>query len=111
MGEFTGLLDLLAALFRLFGLEQSAILPAAALIIVFFLFALPVGLLAQGRRVRTGRAGMIGEIGEALTDLAPEGRIYVHSEYWNATADAEIESGSRVEVVAVDGMRLKVRRV
>jgi len=109
VGEFTGLLELLATLFRLFGLDQSAIMPAAALLIVFFLIAVPVGLLAQGGRVRTGEKGMIGEVGVAVTDLSPGGRVFVHSEYWNAVADEEIARGTEVEVVSVDRMVVKVR--
>ena len=111
MGEFTGLLDLLGALFRLFGLEQSAMMPALALIIVFFLVAVPVGLLAQARKVKSGREGMVGEIGEALSDLDPTGRVYVHSEYWNAVAEESISKGSKVVVVSVDRMTLRVARI
>ena len=110
LGEFTGLLDLLGALFRLFGLDESAMMPAIALIIVFFLVAVPVGLLAQSRKVRSGREGMLGEIGEAVTDLDPQGRVYVHSEYWNATAEEAIPAGTKVVVVSVDRMTLRVAR-
>ena len=111
MGEFTGLLELLGALFRIFGLGQNAIFPAAGLLIVFFLIALPAGLSAQSARVRTGRAGMIGERGVAVTDLAPGGRVYVHSEYWNAVCDEDVASGGEIEVGSVDRMVLKVKRV
>jgi len=108
LGEITGLVDLLGALFRFFGLDQSAIMPAIALLIVFFLIAVPIGLLAQSRRVRTGRAGILDEIGEAVTDLDPQGKVYVHSEYWNAVADAAIPKGAKVRVVGVERMTLKV---
>lgn len=111
MGEITGLLDLLGALFRLFGLDQSAWFPALALIVVFFVIVIPFGLLAQARKVTTGRTGMIGAFGESLTDLDPDGRVYVHSEYWNATAaGGEIQKGVRIVVVSVDGMTLTVER-
>ena len=111
MGEFTGLLELLGALFRLFGLGQNAIFPAIGLLIVFFLIAVPVGLAAQSGRVRTGRAGMIGEKGVALTDLRPAGRVHVHGEYWNAVSDEEVASGAAIEVESVTGMVLKVKLV
>lgn len=111
MGEFTGLLELLGALFRVFGLGQNAIFPAAGLLIVFFLIALPAGLAAQSARVRTGRAGMIGERGVAATDVRPRGRVFVHSEYWNAVCDEGAAPGDEVEVESVDGMVLKVKRV
>jgi len=110
MGEITGLLELLGALFRLFGLGQNAIFPAIGLLIVFFLLALPAGLAAQSRRVSTGRDGMIGERGVAVTDVRPDGRVYVHSEYWNAVSDEDVSSGDEIEVESVAGMVLRVRR-
>jgi membrane-bound serine protease (ClpP class) len=110
VGEFTGLLDLLGALFRLFGLDESAMMPAIALIVVFFVIAVPVGLLAQSKKVRSGQEGMVGLVGRAVTDLDREGRVFVHSEYWNAVADEAIPTGTGVVVVSVDGMTLRVRR-
>lgn len=111
MGEFAGLLELLRALLRFFGLGENAIFPAVALLIVFFLLALPAGLAAQSRRVRTGASGMVGARGTAVTDVAPRGRVFVHSEYWNAVADEPVPSGAGIEVESVEGMVLKVKRV
>jgi membrane-bound serine protease (ClpP class) len=53
---------------------------------------------------------LIGMVGRADTTLAPEGRIFVRGEYWSATADEEITAGLPVEITAVEGMRLRVRR-
>ena len=108
MGEYTSLIDLLVALLRLFGLGESAIFPAIALLIVFFIVAVPVGILAQSRRVVTGRAGIVGEKGVAVTDVAPTGKVYVHSEYWNAEAAVAVPAGTRVRVVSVEGMVLTI---
>jgi len=108
VGEFTGIIDLLGALMRLFGLEENALMPAIALLVVFFIIAVPFGLLAQSRRVRTGPVGMVGEIGKAATDIAPEGKVYVHSEYWNAVASNPIRAGEAIRIVAVEGMLLRV---
>lgn len=110
MGEFTGVLDLLGALMRLFGLEENALMPAIALLVVFFIIAIPVGLLAQSRKVRTGQEGMPGETGRAVTDIAPEGKVYVHSEYWNAVSAEPVPAGTVVRVVGVEGMTLRVER-
>ena len=61
------------------------------------------GLVVRSHRVRptTGTSGLVGEIGTALSDLAPEGRVFVHGEYWNARAARPIAQGARVRVVAV----------
>jgi membrane-bound serine protease (ClpP class) len=110
MSEFTGLLDLLGALMKLLGLDETAMLPAIALVALFLIVAVPVGLLAHTRRVTTGEEGMIGLVGEAVTDLSPRGRVFVHSEYWNAVSDEEIPAGTSVVVVSVDHLMLRVKR-
>ena len=38
------------------------------------------------------------------------GRVFVRGEYWNARSDEEISAQTSVEVTAVEGMRLRVRR-
>jgi membrane-bound ClpP family serine protease len=53
---------------------------------------------------------LIGEIGVAKEKLSPRGLTSVHGEIWKAEADEEIESGEKVQVVAVDRMVLKVKR-
>jgi len=53
---------------------------------------------------------LVGLVGRAATPLAPEGRVFVRGEYWSARADGEVPAGGEVEVTAVEGMRLRVRR-
>lgn len=53
---------------------------------------------------------LLGQVGRAATPLGPEGRVFVRGEYWNARADEPLPAGSSVEVTAVEGMRLRVRR-
>lgn len=76
----------------------------------FFLFAVGAGIRAQGGRARMGSESLIGAKGVARTELAPDGTVYVAGEMWTATAEAgRIGEGERVLVVAVDGLRLRVR--
>jgi membrane-bound serine protease (ClpP class) len=37
-------------------------------------------------------------------------KVFVHGEYWDADADDGLAVGDPVEVLAVDGLRLRVRR-
>jgi membrane-bound serine protease (ClpP class) len=77
------------------------------------LFTIIVGMLIAGRRrvpARLGVQGMIGAVGMARERLAPEGTVLVHGEYWTAETDGTIDAGTPVEVTAVDGLRLRVRR-
>jgi membrane-bound serine protease (ClpP class) len=66
---------------------------------------------AQRRRPVLGQEGMVGTVGIARGRLAPDGTVVVRGEYWNAESDDLVDDGERVEVTAVDGLRLRVRRV
>jgi len=48
--------------------------------------------------------------GKAITALAPEGTVFLRGEYWNAHAEEPVAAGERVEVTAVEGLLLRVRR-
>jgi membrane-bound serine protease (ClpP class) len=72
------------------------------------IFLVSLVLKARSNKVITGEQGMIAEVGEARTALAPRGKVFVHGEYWDAESSAPVESGARVRVVRVDGMLLQV---
>lgn len=87
---------------------------AVALAIPFSLITvLLLSLVVRARRakVETGGEGMIGETGSAVTALAPEGKVFVHGEYWDAVAFQPIAAGARVRVTAIDRLRLTVEAV
>lgn len=78
----------------------------------FMLFCLWFVTRAQKRRVVSGREGLIGEHGRAVSAVSTEGRVFVHGEYWDARADEPIEAGAEIEVVElIAGLRLQVRAV
>jgi membrane-bound serine protease (ClpP class) len=80
--------------------------------VVFFVFALGIGIQAQRRKPTTGIQGLIGEIGEAITELNPDGKIRVHGEIWSASCPyGLIEKGSKVKVENVDNLHLTVRKL
>ena len=82
---------------------------AAAGIIMAILTALVARSLK--RKVTTGEQGLVGEEGEALTDLGPAGRVFIHGEYWNARAAFPIARGARVRVTAVRDLVVDVEKV
>jgi membrane-bound serine protease (ClpP class) len=63
---------------------------------------------ARRNRVVTGVEAMIGEIGVARTNVAHDGKVFVHGELWNASAKSDIPEGARVRVRAVEGLRVLV---
>jgi membrane-bound serine protease (ClpP class) len=72
------------------------------------MFLVSLVLKARRNKVVTGDEGMVAEIGEARTALAPRGKVFVHGEYWDAESSTPVEEGARVRVVRVDGLLLKV---
>jgi membrane-bound serine protease (ClpP class) len=85
------------------------VIGAALSTTLFFLFIVGKGLQAQRRRVAAGGEALIGARAEVDSTLAPRGRVRVHGELWSAWCETVVEPGEAVEVVAVDGLTLKVR--
>jgi membrane-bound serine protease (ClpP class) len=44
-----------------------------------------------------------------MNDFQINGKVFIHSEIWNAVSDSEIKEGDTVVVEDVQGMTLKVR--
>jgi len=86
------------------------IFPMVAMTSLFFLVVLRLVLRARRRPPTSGREGMVGEIGEALDDLAPAGNVFVHGEIWSAESSDIVRTGDRVRVAAVRGLTLQVRK-
>ncbi len=73
-------------------------------------FLLRLAVKSYRYKVATGSESMVGEIGVAKTDVGAEGKVFVHGEWWNASADHPIPSGQRVRIVEIDGLNLKVEQ-
>jgi membrane-bound serine protease (ClpP class) len=55
--------------------------------------------------------GLIGEVGTASTSIAPEGKVSVHGEFWNATSEQTVEKGEKVQVIGVKNLKLIVKKI
>jgi membrane-bound serine protease (ClpP class) len=77
------------------------------------LFLVRLGVQSQRARPVSGTAGMLGEVGYALTPIESGGvgRVRAHGEIWNATADERVETGEALRVTGVNGLMLHVRRI
>jgi membrane-bound serine protease (ClpP class) len=92
-------------------LSWTVIVGAVGFTALFFIFAIGMGVKAQARKPTTGTEGLIGETGEATTDLTPEGTVRVHGELWRVIAsEGNLARGEKVVVTAVEGLRLRVRK-
>ena len=89
----------------------SVLIPAVLVISGFFMAVAFLAVRAHIARPRTGYQGLIGEIAIAKESLAPEGKVFVHGELWNATSEDIVPAGTRVEVIGVENLLLKVRKI
>ncbi|HAB51433.1 MAG: serine protease [Ignavibacteria bacterium RIFOXYB2_FULL_35_12] len=80
------------------------------LTVLFFAFAITLGIKAQKSKPTTGTQGLLKSFGEAITDLNPDGEVRIHGEIWNAESiEGKIEAKSKVEVVEIQNLKLKVK--
>jgi membrane-bound serine protease (ClpP class) len=93
-------------------LSLRVVLPVVLGFAAIAVLLVRLAVAAQRQPPVAGQAAMIGEPGEALTDLAPErvGQVATHGEIWNATAGESIPQGARVRVTGVNRLTLVVRR-
>ena len=61
---------------------------------------------------QTGREQLLGMSAEVRRAISPAaaGTVQLHGELWNASADEFLEVGAHVEVLAVHGLRVHVKR-
>ena len=92
-------------------LPISIILPVVLTISAFFIFAILMAWRTHRKHVTTGKEGLIGEVGVAVSPINPEGEVRVHGEYWKAISDEKIKTNEKVIVTDVEShLQLKVRK-
>jgi len=92
-------------------LALSVLLPTVIAVSAFFVSVATLAFRAQMRRSRTGADALLGAIGDVKEDLSPLGKVFVEGELWNAEADEPIPAGSKVRVLDVENLKLKVERI
>ena len=91
-----------------FRVTWSVIIPVVLVTVLFFVFALGMALRAQKGKPTTGVEGIIGEVGTAESPIHRSGTVAVHGETWTAYSDQPIPAGSRVRVIKIQQMKIKV---
>jgi membrane-bound serine protease (ClpP class) len=77
----------------------------------FIWFASTKVLESEKLRPRHDLAKIIGETGEAKTDILDEGSVQIGSELWSARSNVQIYEGNKVKVVKRDGFILEVEPI
>lgn len=78
--------------------------------IAFMVGAMPVAVRSRFSTPTIGREGFVGELGEAVVDVAPDGVVLMRGARWRARTNraTPIRAGDRIRVVEVDGLVLEV---
>ncbi len=78
--------------------------------IAFMVGAMPVAVRSRFSTPTIGREGLIGEMGEAAVDVAPDGVVIVRGARWRARTNraTPVRAGDSIRVIEVDGLVLEV---
>jgi membrane-bound serine protease (ClpP class) len=113
-----GIVSLLLGSLMLFdgstpGMKVSlrVLLPTVIFVSGFFVAVASLVFRAQISRPTTGSNGLVGEIGVVKKALAPEGKVFVHGELWNARSKEPLDENVKVRVVNVVDLILEVESV
>jgi membrane-bound serine protease (ClpP class) len=90
------------------------VIAVGVLIGLLFFVIIGIALRARNVPVQVGSEALPGKTGVAMTALKGSGQVQLESELWSAEpaeGSDEIHKGDRVEVVKVEGLRLKVRKI
>jgi membrane-bound serine protease (ClpP class) len=93
-------------------ISLKIIIPVVIVFTLFFFLAAWLSVRAHKKKVETGQAGIVGETGVAKSAINPEGgSVFIHGEYWKAFSESEIDQNSKIRVVDIKGMELKVEKI
>lgn len=92
------------------GLHITFVLPIVLAFAAILAFLVYLAIKAFKNPVQAGVETLIGRVGEVKEKIEPgkQGKIFVFGEYWNAESESILEVGTKVKVVEVKGMVLKV---
>jgi len=92
-------------------ISKMILYPTLGMTFLFSIGSIYLAKKAHQLRTTTGMEGLLGEVGVVKETLNPEGTVLIHGETWNAKSDITISDGEKVIVEAVEGLKIKVRKV
>ena len=101
----------LLALSAFWFLPLALALPTFVVLIAATILFYAYLLKAARRPVMTGLEAMAHALGRVRSLQGDVAAVWVNSELWLAQAGEELHEGDQVQVVGVEGLRLRVRKV
>ncbi|HSB34964.1 MAG TPA: nodulation protein NfeD [Nitrospirota bacterium] len=91
-------------------ISWAVIIPAVGISALLFIITVTVAVRVYREKPTTGREGMVGMLAEAKTDIHADGQVFMRGEYWSAWSDEPITKGEKVTVIAIEGLKVKVKK-
>ena len=91
-----------------FGVPLSLVFGVTGASAAFLILVVGMAVRSRNRPVVSGREQMVDELGEVLSDFDGEGWARVHGENWKVRSATPLKAGTRVRVVAMQGLKLEV---
>ena len=89
----------------------EVVLAATLALGLFFFYVAYYLVKAQKLSPQLGYEGLIGELGEAVSDISETGKVYLLGEYWDAQSESPISEGDKIEVLEYKkGLKLMVKK-
>ena len=89
----------------------QVLVPTVTILSLFFIGVISLVVKAQLRKKLTGKEGMEGAEGVAVTDISDRGKVLIKGEYWNAASDQVIPQGKQIRVKSMEGLTLNVEEI
>jgi membrane-bound serine protease (ClpP class) len=92
-------------------ISRSLIAATTTIISLVFIIVISLIIATMKRLPVSGKEELVGAVGEARTELAPEGTVFVLGALWRAkSAGDRIPPGSAVKVSRIQGLKLYVEK-
>jgi membrane-bound serine protease (ClpP class) len=92
-------------------ISWGVLIPAVTVTSLFFITVVAIAVKSQLRKPQGGKEGMAGEEGTAVTDIFKEGKALILGEYWNAISDSPVAKGTKVRVILVEHMKVRIEPI
>jgi membrane-bound serine protease (ClpP class) len=92
-------------------ISWTVLIPAVMITSLFFIVVIAIAVKAQLRPRQGGQEGMKGEEGWAITDVFTEGKVMIHGEHWDAISDVPVTQGSKVRVIRVEHLKVRIEPI
>ena len=89
-------------------IQLPTVLSVALPLALITVFLVRLIVLSHRKKAVTGRAGIVGSVGTAVTEIFKEGKVLLAGEYWRAHSRTPISQGSKIRVLQIDGLNLEV---